>query len=150
MYRERLILIRKKRWILMLWLRVMQAEDTSASTSNGPSDISKTREDPPMQPNLKIFPRTLTEDRRRSFKAACQSVSAYCYACRHFSQPKTTDTVFDAPSGYKKWKKATYSFSIHAKSERHKPAWRDYQISVTTNATLANALNKDNRRSATT
>ncbi|KAI4799877.1 hypothetical protein KUCAC02_016416 [Chaenocephalus aceratus] len=63
-----------------------------------------------MQPHPKLFPRTWMGDRRRSFKAdwykihpwleySKMSDSAHCYACRHFSPPNSTDTVFDSPSG---------------------------------------------------
>ncbi|KAF3853702.1 hypothetical protein F7725_014390, partial [Dissostichus mawsoni] len=64
----------------------------------------------------------------------------------------STDTVFDSPSGFKNWKKATYKeggFAIHAKSERHTHAmiaWKDYQRAVTSNATLANVLNKEHNK----
>ncbi|KAF3845858.1 hypothetical protein F7725_002936 [Dissostichus mawsoni] len=64
----------------------------------------KCKGEPPMQPHLKLFPRTLMGDRRRSFKAdwykihpwleySKMSDSAHCYACRHFSPPNSTDTV---------------------------------------------------------
>ncbi|XP_034064839.1 zinc finger MYM-type protein 1-like isoform X2 [Gymnodraco acuticeps] len=116
-----------------------------------------------MQPHPKLFPRTWMGDRRRSFKAdwykihpwleySKMSDSAHCYACRHFSPPNSTDTVFDSPSGFKNWKKATYKeggFAIHAKSERHTHAmiaWKDYQRAVTSNETLANVLNKEHNK----
>ncbi|KAF3844362.1 hypothetical protein F7725_007525, partial [Dissostichus mawsoni] len=109
-----------------------ETEDRCASTSTGTSDISKYKEEPPVQPNLKLFPRTLMGDRRRSFKAdwykihpwleySKMSDSAHCYACRHFSPLNSTDTVFDSPSGLKNWKKRG-GFAIHAKSERHTQA----------------------------
>ncbi|XP_076841026.1 zinc finger MYM-type protein 1-like [Brachyhypopomus gauderio] len=140
-----------------------QTENICASTSTGPSDISKCKEDPPMQPDLKLFPRTLMGDRRRSFKSAWYHIhpwleysqhldSAYCYACRHFSPPNSPDTVFDSPVGFKNWKKATYKeagFALHARSERHKQAmvtWRDYQKAAAANATLVNVLNKEHNR----
>ncbi|KAF3843310.1 hypothetical protein F7725_002159 [Dissostichus mawsoni] len=137
-----------------------ETEERCASTSAGTSDISKCKEEPPMQPNFKLFPRTLMGDRRRSFKAdwykihpwleySKMSDSAHCYACRHFSPPNSTDTELDSPSGFKK---ATYKeggFAIHAKSERHTQAmiaWKDYQRAVTSNATLANVLNKEQNK----
>lgn len=101
-------------------------------------------------------------DRRRSFKAAWyhihpwleyskQSDSVFCYACRHFSPPKVSETVFDSKLGFNNWKKATYKqggFAIHARSERHKAmiTWRDYQKAVKSNATLVNALNKEHNK----
>ncbi|KAL6481128.1 hypothetical protein MHYP_G00092080 [Metynnis hypsauchen] len=126
-------------------------------------NISKCKEDPPMQPDLKLFPRTLMGDRRRSFKAAWYHIhpwleyskqldSAYCYACRHFSPPNSPDTVFDSLVGFKNWKKASYNqagFALHARSERLKQAmvtWRDYQKAAAANATLVNVLNKEHNR----
>lgn len=76
----------------------------------------------------------------------------FCYACRHFSPPKVSETVFDSQLGFNNWKKATYKeggFAIHARSERHKQAmitWRDYQKAVKSNATLVNALNKEHNK----
>ncbi|KAI4825326.1 hypothetical protein KUCAC02_021012 [Chaenocephalus aceratus] len=109
-----------------------QAEKDGESQSEAEDEIeniSKCKEEPPMQPHPKLFPRTWMGDRRRSFKAdwykihpwleySKMSDSAHCYACRHFSPPNSTDTVFDSPSGFKNWKKATYEgggFAIHAK-----------------------------------
>ncbi|XP_067229513.1 uncharacterized protein [Chanodichthys erythropterus] len=94
-------------------------EEPCVSTSSGPSDISKSREEPPVQPMMNIYPRTLMGDRRRSFKAAWyhihpwleyskQSDSVFCYACRHFSPPKVSETVFDSKLGFNNWKKAPY------------------------------------------
>lgn len=120
-----------------------------------------------MQPNLKLFPRTLMRDRRRSFKAAWYHIypwleysknsdSAYCYACRHFSPPNSPDTVFDSPSGFKNWKKATYKvggFAMYARSERQKQAmvsWRDYQKAAAANAKLVNVLRNTTDRSEKT
>ncbi|XP_035986697.1 zinc finger MYM-type protein 1-like isoform X1 [Fundulus heteroclitus] len=137
-----------------------QTEDPRSSTSTGPSDISKIREEPPMRPSLKLFPRSLMGGRRRRFKEAWYHICpwlefsqnsdwVYCYACRHFSPP---DTVSDSPSGFKNWKKATYKvggFAMHARSERHKQAmvsWRDYRKAAAANATLVNALNKEHNR----
>ncbi len=116
-----------------------------------------------MQPMMNIYPRTLMGDRRRSFKAAWYHIhpwleysklsdSVFCYACRHFSPPKASETVFDSKLGFNNWKKATYKqggFAIHARSERHKQAmitWRDYQKAVKSNATLVNALNKEHNK----
>uniref|UniRef100_A0A672I3S2 TTF-type domain-containing protein n=1 Tax=Salarias fasciatus TaxID=181472 RepID=A0A672I3S2_SALFA len=107
------------------------------------TDISKCKEDPPMQLDLKSFPRTLMGDRRRrSFKAAWSHVhpwlkyskqlhSAYCYACRHFSPPNKG------------------GFALHARSERHKQAmaaWRDCQRAAAASATPGSALNKEHNR----
>ncbi|XP_073732544.1 uncharacterized protein [Misgurnus anguillicaudatus] len=83
------------------------------------SDISKSRAEDPRQPRLKLFPRTLQLNRRRSFKAEWYNThkwleysqskdSAYCYACRHFSLPNSGDSVFTSVQGFRNWKKATY------------------------------------------
>ncbi|XP_038125910.1 uncharacterized protein LOC119773143 [Cyprinodon tularosa] len=87
-------------------------------SSSQPSDISKCKDDQPVQPNLKMFPTTVMADRRRSFQASWYEShpwveysaimdSAYCYACRHFSPPNISGSVFDSPSGFRNWKKAT-------------------------------------------
>ncbi|KAL7836340.1 hypothetical protein AOLI_G00276240 [Acnodon oligacanthus] len=48
-----------------------QRKEPCVSTSTASSDISKCRDDPPVQPILQVYPRTLMGDRRRrSFKAA--------------------------------------------------------------------------------
>ncbi|XP_022529426.2 zinc finger MYM-type protein 1 isoform X1 [Astyanax mexicanus] len=143
-----------------------QRKELFVSTNTAPSDISKCRDDSPVQPMLKIYPRTKMGDRRRSFKAAWYNIhpwleyskhsdSAYCFACRHFSPPKSSETVFDSVAGFRNWKKATYKeggFAIHARSERHKQAmiaWRDYQKAVKNDATLLNALNKEHNKQIT-
>ncbi|KAF7644298.1 hypothetical protein LDENG_00224430, partial [Lucifuga dentata] len=46
-----------------------ETEEPHASTTTGPPDISRCRDDAPVQPRLKLYPRTLMEDRRRSFKS---------------------------------------------------------------------------------
>ncbi len=113
--------------------------------------------------NDEYIPKNSDGGRRRSFKAAWYHIhpwleysklsdSVFCYACRHFSPPKASETVFDSKLGFNNWKKATYKqggFAIHARSERHKQAmitWRDYQKAVKSNATLVNALNKEHNK----
>ncbi len=127
------------------------------------TDISKSKNDVPVQPNLNIFPTTLMGDRRRTFRPNWYNLhpwleysvmmdSTYCYACRHFSTPNAPDTVFVSTPGFRNWKKATMrdaGFSVHAKSERHKCAmiaWRDYQRAVKTDATLADLLDKEHTK----
>ncbi|KAL7374657.1 hypothetical protein ABVT39_004753 [Epinephelus coioides] len=137
--------------------------DSPCMSSTAPSDISKCRDDSPVQPHLKTFPTTLMGDRRRSFRAHWYRIqpwteysvvkdSVFCYACRHFSPAKASASVFVSPLGFRNWKKATEregGFSVHTKSDRHKQAmiaWRDYQRAVKTNATLANVLNKQHTK----
>ena len=127
------------------------------------TDISKSKNDVPVQPNLNIFPTTLMGDRRQCFRQKWYTLhpwleysvimdSTYCYACRHFSTPNAPDTVFVSTPGFRNWKKATTrdaGFSVHAKSERHKCAmiaWRDYQRAVKNDATLADILNKEHTK----
>ena len=125
------------------------------------TDISKSKNDVPVKLNLNIFPTTLMGDRRWCFRQNWYTLhpwleysvimdSTYCYACRHFSTPNSPDTVFVSIPGFRNWKKKQLremqSFSVHAKSERHKCAmiaWRDYQRAVKTDATLADILNKE-------
>lgn len=138
----------------------MMTDDMGVLSS---TDISKCRDDAPVQPLLKLYPRTLMGDRRRSFKSVWYNIhpwleysktkdAAYCYACRHFSPPKSLESVFDSPNGFGNWKKATYKeggFAIHARSERHNGAmvaWRDHEKAVKTNATLLETLNKEHSK----
>ena len=127
------------------------------------TDISKSKNDVPVQPNLNIFPTTLMGDRRQSFRPNWYKMNpwleysvmmdcTYCYACRHFSTPNAPDTVFVSTPGFRNWKKATMKdawFSVHAKSDRHKCAmiaWRGFQRAVKTDATLANLLDKEHTK----
>nr|XP_055057091.1 uncharacterized protein LOC129441456 [Misgurnus anguillicaudatus] len=102
-------------------------------STTAPSDISKSKNDVPVQPNLKIFPTTLMGDRRRSFRPNWYNLhpwfeysvmkdSTYCYACRHFSTPNAPDTVFVSTLGFRNWKKATMKnagFSFSRSLRRH-------------------------------
>lgn len=126
-------------------------------------DISKCKDDTPVQPHLKMFPTKLMGDRKRSFQASWYehhpwleySVSVdsvFCFACRHFSPANATTSVFDSPLGFSNWKKATEregGFSVHTKSDRHNQAmiaWKDYDRAVKTNATLEHVLNKEHTK----
>ncbi|KAF3856898.1 hypothetical protein F7725_017621, partial [Dissostichus mawsoni] len=109
-----------------------QSEAEDASTSSGTSDISKCKGEPPMQPHLKLFPRTLMGDRRRSFKADWYKITP------GLSTPKCQTLLIVTPSdilalriaqtlylihlqvsktGRRQHKEG--GFAIHAKSERH-------------------------------
>ncbi|XP_039671319.1 collectin-12-like isoform X2 [Perca fluviatilis] len=82
----------------------------------GPHDISKSRAAGPTQPQLKVFPRTIQGNRKRSFDSEWSKQhpwleysqspnSAYCFACRHFSLPNTPASVFTSQLGFSHWKK---------------------------------------------
>lgn len=125
-------------------------------------DISTSRADGPVQPHLKVFPRTLQGDRQRHFQASwynlhpwmeysqCQD-SVYCFACRNFGL-LNTDSVFTSVVGYKNWKKATFrdgGFAGHAKSEAHinaMMAWKEFEIRKKTDSSLMSILNKEHKK----
>ncbi|XP_019905690.2 zinc finger MYM-type protein 1 isoform X1 [Esox lucius] len=136
--------------------KITQEETLVSIGPSGPSDISKSRGDGPMQPHLKLFPRTLQGDRRRRFRALWYTVhswleyshsqdSAYCYACRHFG-PLISKSVFTSGLGYKNWKKATFrdgGFAAHAKSEAHTNAmiaWKEFEKEEQSKAPLISTL----------
>ena len=60
--------------------------------------------------------------------------STFCYACRHFSLPDHVESTFTSGSGFKNWKKATYTdggYAAHSRSEHHKNAMlasKEHQI----------------------
>uniref|UniRef100_A0A673HRZ6 TTF-type domain-containing protein n=1 Tax=Sinocyclocheilus rhinocerous TaxID=307959 RepID=A0A673HRZ6_9TELE len=106
------------------------------------TDISKSRDYPPVQPLLTTYPKTLMGDRKRSFKAEWYKIHPWLEYSRILDK-----SVFE--SGFNNWKKATYKeggFRIHARSECHKQAmvaWKDYETAVKNNRTLLNVLNKE-------
>ncbi|CAB1445422.1 unnamed protein product [Pleuronectes platessa] len=54
---------------------------TTSGGPSGPPDISKSRTDSPVQPRLKLYPRTLQGDRRRNFQASCSASPGETHAC---------------------------------------------------------------------
>lgn len=123
-------------------------------------DLSQTRVEGPKQPHLKVFPRTLQGERRRSFNKEWYSLnkwleysqskdSAYCYACRHFSLPSSGDSAFTSVDGFSNWKKAMYKdggFASHAKSEPHVHAmlaWAEYEKATASHSSLSASLNAE-------
>nr|XP_054591382.1 uncharacterized protein LOC129155176 [Nothobranchius furzeri] len=97
-----------------------EESDVAASCApRGPHDISQSRAAGPTQLQLKIFPKTVFGERKRSFNSSwydqhswleCSASkdSAYCYACRHFSLPSASESVFTSESGFSHWKKAMF------------------------------------------
>lgn len=75
--------------------------------------------------------------------------SAYCYACRHFSLPNASGSVFTSESGFSHWKKAMFKdggFKLHEKSESHINAmfaWTEHKRVVLTDLSILDMLNKE-------
>lgn len=109
----------------------------------GLDDIVQTLEEEPVQPKLKLFPKTVYSlgkiKRLRCFNWYNQFIwleysksddSVYCFPCRFFSL-KFTDTTFISV-GYKNWKNAMSlkGFIRHNNSDEHKQcliSWLDYK-----------------------
>ena len=77
---------------------------------------------------------------------------AYCYACRHFSLPSTSESVFTSESGFSHWKKAMYKdagFKVHEKSDSHITAmlaWSEHKKAALTDASVLNMLNNEYKK----
>ncbi|KAM9751495.1 uncharacterized protein ACNS7B_008320 isoform 1-T1 [Menidia menidia] len=129
----------------------------------GPSDISKSKEQGPVQPSLTNFPRTQHGTRKRTFHSSWYkdyswleySVikdSSYCFACRHFSLPNAPDSVFASHSGFSNWKKALSKesgFKLHSKLEHHVNAmyaWSQYKRANEGNTTMLNSINTNRKK----
>jgi len=78
--------------------------------------------------------------------------SAYCYACRHFSLPGASESVFSSESGFSHWKKATYKdagFKLHEKSESHINAmfaWNEHKRLLLTDSSILDMINKEYKK----
>lgn len=118
------------------------------------TDISRSRDEDPVQPCLRQFPRTQYGAKTRSFNNSWYkdnpwleySVSlnaSYCFACRHFSLPGSTETSFTSDCGFFNWKKALFKdagFKLHSKSDQHASAmyaWTEYKRGIKTNHEVA-------------
>lgn len=127
------------------------------------SDISQSRAEGPTQPRLKIFPKTVQGEKRRSFNPSWYQLhswleyspsrdSAYCYPCRHFSLPSASQSVFTSESGFSHWKKAMFKdggFKQHEKSESHTNtmfAWNEYKRAALTDSSIVDMINKEYRK----
>ncbi|TKS92313.1 Zinc finger MYM-type protein 1 [Collichthys lucidus] len=135
----------------------------------GPDDISKSRAYSPVQPILKMFPKTEQGNRKRGFNVAWYKESLYedfkwleysiskdsvfCYACRHFSLPNAPNSVFKSESGFSNWKKALCrqgGFKDHSKSEHHRSAmfaWTQHKLTIAEKTTSMRAvMNKEREK----
>ncbi|XP_034566468.1 uncharacterized protein LOC117831761 [Notolabrus celidotus] len=131
---------------------------TAFALLRGPSDISRSKEEGPVQPCLTKFPKTQHGTRKRSFNSSWYrdnswleysilQDSSYCFACRHFSLPNAPDSAFASQSGFSNWKKALSKesgFKLHSKSELHINAvyaWSQYKKATENNTTMLNSMN---------
>ena len=126
------------------------------------TDISQSRAAGPTQPQLKMYPKTM-QGEKRSFNPSWYNTfswleyspmkdCAYCYACRQFSLPSTSESVFTSESGFSNWKKAMYKeagFKVHEKSDSHITAmlaWSEHKRAALTDASVLNMINKEYKK----
>lgn len=127
------------------------------------SDISRSREEGPVQPCLKTFPRTQHGTRKRAFNSSwykdnswleysVNQDSTYCFACRHFSLPNTPESAFTSQSGFCNWKKALFKdsgFKLHSKAEHHinaMYAWNQHKRAIDSNSSMLDVINEDRKK----
>lgn len=127
------------------------------------TDISTSKEEVPVQPHLRKFPRTQHGTSKRAFNSSwyrhnswleysVSKDSSYCFACRHFSLPNAPDSAFTSDVGFSNWKKALSNesgFKLHSKSELHVNAmyaWSEYKRAKETNQTPLNLLNENRQK----
>lgn len=124
----------------------------------GPNDIAQTLDEGPVQPKLKLFPKTVygmgKTKRLRSFNPnwydqfiwleySKTDDSVYCFPCRFFSL-KSTDLTFISV-GYKNWKNAMSlkGFVRHNNSDEHKQcliSWLDYKKNKKNNTSILSQI----------
>ncbi|KAF3856817.1 hypothetical protein F7725_017540 [Dissostichus mawsoni] len=127
------------------------------------SDISQSRAAGPTQPRIKICPKIIQGEKRRSFNPLWYNLhswleyspskdSSHCYACRHFSLPSASESVFTSESGFSHWKKAMFKdggFKLHEKSEYHINAmfaWNEHKRVALTDSSIVDMINKEYRK----
>lgn len=106
-----------------------------------PSHVAWSRDDKPVQPQLKNFQKTRVGDRNRSFalhwyqsypfiEYSIQRDAVYCFSCRQFpSSSGYADTTFTT-GGCNKWKKIGEKLKRHAESNAHEESmtkWMSYK-----------------------
>ncbi|XP_038149704.1 uncharacterized protein LOC119789026 [Cyprinodon tularosa] len=143
-----------------------EPEDVSSTAfapSKGPSDISTSRKEVPVQPHLSKYPKTLHGTSKRAFNSkwytnnswleySVSKNSCYCFACRHFSLPNAPDSAFTSDVGFSNWKKALSKeagFKLHSRSELHinaMYAWSEFKKRKEVDQTLLNALNEKHKK----
>ncbi|KAA0718459.1 hypothetical protein E1301_Tti019283 [Triplophysa tibetana] len=129
----------------------------------GPNDISRSRDEGPVQPGLKTFPRTQYGTRKRAFNSSwykdnswleysVSQDSTYCFACRHFSLPKTSESALTSQAGFCNWTKALFKdsgFKLHSKADHHfnaMYAWNEYKRSVDGNSSMLDVMDKERKK----
>lgn len=123
-------------------------------------DISQSRADGPVQPVLKLFPKTQHRNRKRTFietwykdftwlEYSVSRDSVFCYPCRHFSLPNAPMSIFRSESGFSNWKKPLRrngGFRDHCKSEHHRSgvfAWTQHKLVIEKKPSMIESINKE-------
>ena len=126
-----------------------------------PSDIARSRDDKPAQPQLRSFQKTRVGDRNRSFafhwyqsypfiEYSTQRDAVYCFSCRLFpSSSGYADTTFTT-DGCNKWKKIGDKLKRHAESEAHKDSMTKWMAYKQTKSSTTVADQLTNQRASTT
>ena len=116
-----------------------------------PSDIAHSRDDKPVQPQLRNFQKMRVGDRNRSFAVhwyqsypfieySIQRDAVYCFSCRLFPSSSGYADTFTT-RGCNKWKKIGEKLKRHAESDAHKESmakWMAYKQNKS--STVANQL----------
>lgn len=126
-------------------------------------DISRSKDEEPVQPCLARFPRTPFGKFTRSFNSfwykdnpwleySVSQNASYCFACRHFCLPGSTESSFTSEFGFSNWKKALFKdsgFKLHSKSDQHANAmyaWAEYKRSRESEKSIFDALNENRKQ----
>ena len=129
------------------------ARSSTATDPIVPRDIARSRDEKPVQPQLRNFQKTKVGDRNRSFSVhwyqshpfieySIQRDAVYCFSCRLFlSSSGYADTTFTT-EGCNKWKKIGEKLKKHAESDAHKESmakWMAYK-QTKSSSTVADQL----------
>lgn len=126
-------------------------------------DISRSKDEEPVQPCLARFPRTPFGKFTRSFNSfwykdnpwleySVSQNASYCFACRHFCLPSSTESSFTSEFGFSNWKKALFKdsgFKRHSRSDQHANAmnaWAEYKRSRESEKSICDALNENRKQ----
>ena len=107
----------------------------------GPKDISQLASIGPVRPMLKTYPSRIMGDKKRSFVSKWYDTykwleysvledAAYCFACRHFHNGRSTKNAF-VSEGFSFWKNGAMTLTTHNTSAIHKlcmELWKESKI----------------------
>ena len=117
-----------------------------------PNDIAHSRDDKPVQPQLRNFQNMRVGDRNRSFAVhwyqsypfieySIQGDAVYCFSCRLFPSSSGYADTFTT-RGCNKWKKIGEKLKRHAESDAHKESMAKWMAYKQTKSTVADQLSQ--------